>query len=76
LEHRYLKLHEVFWPGPSDDYGGVTPQAVAALKDSLAVSRYRRDFEAKALRLLKLVRASLIYLCLAVHREEEKRSNE
>ncbi|MDP9457317.1 MAG: LA2681 family HEPN domain-containing protein [Actinomycetota bacterium] len=76
LEHRYLKLHEVFWPGPGDDYGGASPQAIAALKDSLAVSRYRRDFEAKALRLLKLVRASLIYLCLAVHREEEKRSNE
>jgi hypothetical protein len=76
LEHRYFKLHEFWWPGPHDDYGGVASQAIAALKDSLAVSRYRWDFEAKALRVLKLVRASLIYLCLAVHWEEERRSKE
>jgi hypothetical protein len=75
LEHRYLKLHEFWWPGPHDDYGGASPQAIAALKDSLAMSRYHWDFETKALRLLKLVRASLIYLCLAVvHWEEERRS--
>lgn len=81
LEHRYLKLHEVFWPGPDDDYGGVSAEAAASLKDGLALSRYRSDFEAKAIRLLKTVRAALIYLCLAVqweetHRSEEKREDQ
>lgn len=66
LEHRYLKLHEDYWSGPQDDYHGASEQAVANLRDDLALSKYRRDFEAKALRLLKTVRASLIYLCLAV----------
>jgi|SRR5215211_1157679 len=76
LEHRYLKLHEFWWPGPNDNYGGISPQAIAALKDSLGVSLYHRDFEMKTLHLLRLVRASLVYLCLAVHWEEEKRSKE
>jgi hypothetical protein len=76
LEHRYLKLHEDYWSGPQDDYHGVSEQAVANLRDALALSRYRGDFEAKALRLLKTVRASLIYLCLAVHWEEEHRTEE
>ena len=74
LEHRYLKLHEDFWSGPDDDYGGVSAEATSSLKDSLALSRRRSDFEAKALRLLKTVRAALIYLCLAVQWEETRRS--
>lgn len=44
------------------------------MKDALALSRHRSDFEAKALRLLKTVRAALIYLCLAVQWEENRRS--
>jgi LA2681-like HEPN len=76
LEHRYLKLHEFWWPGPDDDYGGVSPQAIAALKDSLAVFLYHQAFETKTLRLLKLVRASLVYLCLAVRWEEVRRSKD
>lgn len=31
----------------------------------------RHDFEAKALRLIGLARSAIIYLCLAVHREEK-----
>lgn len=76
LEHRYLKLHEDFWPGPNDDFDGASEEAIASLKDSLSISRHRRDFEAKALRLLKTVRAALIYLCLAVQWEEARRSEE
>jgi tetratricopeptide (TPR) repeat protein len=76
LEHRYLKLHEDYWSRPQDDYHGVSEQAVANLRDALALSRYRGDFEVNALRLLKTVRASLIYLCLAVHWEEVRRSEE
>jgi hypothetical protein len=72
----WLRFTALPTPGPDDDYGGVSPQAIAALKDSLAMSRYHWDFEVKALRMLKLVRALLIYLCLAVHWEEERRSKE
>src|SRR5260370_16682526 len=44
--------------------------------DVLAASLYRRDFESKALRLLKMARAALIYLSLAIHSEEAKRERE
>jgi hypothetical protein len=39
-------------------------------KDPLAFSLKRRDFEGRTLRLLKMSRAALIYLSLAVCREE------
>jgi hypothetical protein len=34
---------------------------------------YREEFELKTLKLIKLARAALIYLSLAVHVEENKR---
>ena len=34
---------------------------------------YRSHFSCKALRLLKMARAALIYLSLAIHAEEKKR---
>ena len=60
LEHRYLQLH-------GEDLQAITdaPQ--------LAYSLTTRDFEERTLRLLKLVRAALIYLSLAVHCEERRR---
>ena len=58
LEHRFLKLHE---GGPS------------APGDELTWSAVRHDFEEKALRVLKLARAALIYLSLGMHREERLR---
>ncbi|MBI4005512.1 MAG: hypothetical protein HY356_02485 [Gammaproteobacteria bacterium] len=66
LEHKYLKVHD--WPWMSADY----PKH-DFIRDSLAYSLTRGDLEAKTLRLLKLARASLIYLALAVHREEKIR---
>ncbi|MCB9422963.1 MAG: hypothetical protein H6667_24395 [Ardenticatenaceae bacterium] len=39
-------------------------------RDDLAFSLYHLDFEIKALRLLKLARAALVYLSLTIHREE------
>lgn len=61
LEHRYLKLHDIFIaPGAEDD----------GLADSLAFSLPRLGFEAKTLRLLKMARSALTYLCLAIHEEE------
>jgi hypothetical protein len=69
LEHKYLKLHEGEWAGlpPAED---ATSQAMA---DTLAYHLYRDEFHAKTLRLLKMVRAALIYLALAVRAEERDR---
>jgi hypothetical protein len=61
LEHKYLKLHDMLVRREA------TP---AGLADTLAFSAARRDFEAKTLRLLKMARAALIYLSLAIHGEE------
>ena len=67
LEHRYLKLHEEEWVGVPKD-----PQ-YSFMDDTLALSLGRSDFEKKVLRILKLVRASLIYLVCAVKIEESYR---
>ena len=42
--------------------------------DSLAYSIQREDFEAKTLRILRQARAGLVYLSLAMHREERRRA--
>jgi len=64
-------MHDTLWRGPSSDNNfGFN------LKDSLAFSMYREDFELKTLKLIKLARAALIYLSLAVHVEEHKRTQE
>jgi hypothetical protein len=44
------------------------------LTDTLSFSVYRYDFESKTLRLLKMTRAALIYLSLAIHQEERRRA--
>ena len=67
LEHKYLKLHEEEWVGVPKD-----PQ-YSFMDDTLALSLGRSDFEKKVLRILKLVRASLIYLVCAVKVEESCR---
>lgn len=70
LEHKYLKLHSDMWSG-ADDF--VSPNY---LKDALAFSLYQHDFESKTLTLLKMARAALIYMSLAVYREERLREEE
>lgn len=66
-EHKYLKLHESWSSYPLSD------GAETDLRDTLAYSMNRQDFEAKSLRMLKMARAALIYLALGIHREEECR---
>jgi hypothetical protein len=68
LEHRYLKVHDrdPFISLPTPD----------VYSDRLALSVERRELEAKALRILKLARAAMIHLCLAMHREEEIRAKD
>ncbi len=68
LEHRYLKIHE-----RNPLYSLPRPTIYA---DRLALSVEREDFEAKALRVLKLARAALIHLCLAMQREENIRAKD
>lgn len=67
-EHKYLKLHESLWSGPTD-HG----RAFGGRPDSLAFSEYRSHFNSKSLRLMKMARAALTYLSLAIHAEEKKR---
>lgn len=69
LEHKYLKVHDSFWA-----IDGSYEKTDALFKDTLAYSLTRESLEAKTLRLLKLARAGLIYLSLAVHREERLRA--
>jgi len=57
LEHKYLQIHQEIVPLDSH---------------ALGHSIYRDDFADKTLRLLKLARASLIYLSLAVWSEERR----
>ena len=70
-EHRYLKIHDSFL---SLDYKDSSHKF--GLTDTLAESISRNDFEEKALRMMRLARASLIYLCLVIQSEEERRTQE
>ncbi len=65
LEHRYLKIHEIYLPSPP------TP---VMWSDDLAYSIQRENFEDKTLRILKHARAGVVYLSLAMHREERRRA--
>ncbi len=69
LEHKYLKLHE-FWSPPKPDEDPI----FESMRDDLAYSVERRDFEAKTMRLIKLARSALIYLSLTIHSDEIERS--
>lgn len=70
LEHKYLKLHEGLWSGHSSN------NVEAIWHDNVTFSMHRREFESKTLRLIKMARAALIYLSLAIHYEEQRRLTE
>lgn len=85
LEHRYLKLSHELWSGfmtvrsellERIAPGTTRPEAFDALDDNLALYRGRWEFDGDALRMFQTVRAALIYLCLAVHWEEDRSSRE
>jgi hypothetical protein len=67
LEHKYVKVHEMMI---GDVSGGTRPDPFF---DPLAYSITREPLASRTLRLLKLVRAALIYLALAMHREQRRR---
>jgi tetratricopeptide (TPR) repeat protein len=64
LEHKYLQVHESWASAPSQ-----MPEGMHNHRYSIS----RDDFGLKTLKLLKLARAALIYLSLAIHREERRR---
>ncbi len=68
LEHRYLKVHDPTLPYRNSPGKGAGPYS-----DTLAYALSRDDLEGKALRVLMLARAALIYLSLGMHCEEERR---
>lgn len=62
LEHKYCQIHE--------QWGVTFVDVEDAATKQVGLHIGRHDFEARALRLIGLARAAIIYLCLAVHREE------
>jgi hypothetical protein len=69
LEHKYLKIHDELWVGIEKQKDGDLKSGV--FKYPIGHSLRRKDFHAKTLRLLKLARAAMIYLSLAIHQEEK-----
>ncbi|MEA1940664.1 MAG: LA2681 family HEPN domain-containing protein [Pseudomonadota bacterium] len=66
LEHKYLQVHE----------GWAEAGAHMPITSSIGHSISSTDLASKALRLLKMARAAMIYLPLAVHAEERRRSRD
>ncbi|MEX2124973.1 MAG: LA2681 family HEPN domain-containing protein [Woeseia sp.] len=64
LEHKYLQVHESWAFDPLQMTEGLCEHRYSVSRD---------DFGLKTLTLLKLARAALIYLSLAIHREERQR---
>ena len=67
LEHKYLQVVETVF------------ESLVPVPDGEHVLGYRiswADFRSKTTRIFKLARASLIYLSLAVHKEEKRREQE
>lgn len=64
LEHKYVKVHDEFF-----FTRGLAGQH--AFDDQLAFHIATEELVGKSIKLLKLIRASLVYLSLAVHRKEQ-----
>jgi hypothetical protein len=64
LEHKYLQVHESWAFDPLQMTEGLRQHRYSISRD---------DFSLKTLKLLKLARAALIYLSLAIHDEERHR---
>jgi hypothetical protein len=63
LEHKYLKVHDDLW--------NYTDRSEDSLfNDQWAFHLSMQELNEKTIRILKMARAGLIYLSLAVHREE------
>lgn len=69
LEHKHLKIHSelIGHEGRAKNNESLT------FTDKLAYSIFRIDFSKKTIKLLSMVRAAIMYLALAIHREEYQR---
>ena len=65
LEHRYFKLHDYWTPSLYDD-----EDDLLGFADPIVYAMGREEFISKSLKLLKLVRSSIMYLCFAIQTEE------
>ncbi|MCP4632177.1 MAG: hypothetical protein GY855_04570 [candidate division Zixibacteria bacterium] len=63
IEHKYLKVHGELWSGNND-------KTSSGIKDTLAYSLYRADFEKQTLNLFRIIRSAIIYLTLSIEIEE------
>ena len=72
LEHGFLSVHGLDWSGPLAGMEFFDRFVEQPDRNLHAISR--EDLAAKTLRLLQLARAALIYLVLAMHREERLRA--
>lgn len=69
LEHKYLKVHDDLW--------GYTREFESPLvSDKLSFHLSVQELSEKTVRIMKLARAGLIYLSLAVHQEERIKAEE
>lgn len=69
LEHKYLKVHDDLW-----SYADRSDNAL--FDDQWAFHLSMQELNEKTIRILKMARAGLIYLSLAVHREENIRRSQ
>ncbi|OQW76493.1 MAG: hypothetical protein BVN35_06880 [Proteobacteria bacterium ST_bin11] len=72
LEHGFLSVHGMDWSGPFS--GTAFYNAFSTQPDENLYGICREDLAGKTIRVLQLVRAALIYLVLAMHREEKLRA--
>ncbi|MBW1841766.1 MAG: hypothetical protein JRI75_08215 [Deltaproteobacteria bacterium] len=70
LEHQFFKLHDTQWNSSPVE------AEINASSEAFGFSMTVSDFTGKTLKILKMVRAALIYLSLSVHSEEIRRSEE
>lgn len=68
LEHKYAKIHDDF-------YKPLNEVSDSLFKDELAYYISFSEFCNKSIRLMRLSRAAIIYLTLAVHHEERLKSS-
>lgn len=67
IEHKYFKIHWDMWSGKTEHTGD---QSIDMNIDDWSYSLYESDFSNKTFKIINLAREAIIYLSLALHREE------
>ncbi|WP_202971526.1 LA2681 family HEPN domain-containing protein [Methylophaga nitratireducenticrescens] len=69
LEHKYLKVHDNMWGYTDEKWGSF-------FSDQLAYHISHEELSQKTIRLIKMARAALMYLSMAVHQREKMKAKE